>query len=82
MTIFRYPWYNLPATVHKILFHGVEIVESAVLAIGPQSKAQECRTIDTPRNVLQKLPYVIHVIWSHRILLLLVEAHSALQLII
>lgn len=42
-----YPWYNLPASVHKILFHGAEIVESAALPIKSLSEeAQECRNKD------------------------------------
>ncbi|BES91384.1 Hypothetical protein NTJ_04193 [Nesidiocoris tenuis] len=39
-----YPWYYLPANIHKILFHGTEIIESAALPIGSLSEeAQECR---------------------------------------
>ena len=30
----KYPWYPMPATVHKVLIHGRQIVESIVLPIG------------------------------------------------
>lgn len=37
-----YPWYFMPTTVHKILIHGHEIVESSILPIGQMSEdAQE-----------------------------------------
>nr|KAF7437790.1 hypothetical protein H0235_000181 [Vespula pensylvanica] len=29
-----YPWYNMSITVHKILIHGPEVIESALLPIG------------------------------------------------
>ena len=42
-----YRWYNLPPTVHKILIHGKEIIECAVLPIGALSEeAQESRNKD------------------------------------
>ena len=30
----KYPWYPMPATVHKVLIHGRQIVENTVLPIG------------------------------------------------
>ncbi len=33
-----YNWYYLPATVHKVLMHGAEIIESMVLPIGQLSE--------------------------------------------
>jgi len=29
-----YPWYYMPASVHKILIHGATVIESALLPIG------------------------------------------------
>lgn len=44
IAVTKYHWYYLPSTVHKILFHGAEIIEHAVLPIGSLSEeAQECR---------------------------------------
>lgn len=34
LAISLYPWYNMPSTVHKVLIHGKEIIESAALPIG------------------------------------------------
>jgi len=40
----NYPWFYLPASVHKILIHGTQIFENAILPIGLISeKAQEAR---------------------------------------
>jgi hypothetical protein len=42
-----YPWYYLPASVHKILLHGAEVIKHALLPIGELSEeAQECRNKD------------------------------------
>ena len=39
-----YPWYYLPASVHKILMYGKDIIESCALPIGSLSEgAQESR---------------------------------------
>lgn len=39
-----YPWYYMPVTVHKILFHGGAIISSCILPIGNFSEeAQEAR---------------------------------------
>ena len=39
-----YPWYYMPASVHKILIHGGRVIESAILPIGMLSEeAQEAR---------------------------------------
>lgn len=48
--ISKYPWFYLPATVHKILIHGTQIVENAILPIGLLSEeAQEARNKDMKR---------------------------------
>jgi hypothetical protein len=40
----KYPWYNMPPTVHKILIHGPDIISNALLPIGQLSEeAQEAR---------------------------------------
>ncbi|XP_060871340.1 uncharacterized protein LOC132945581 [Metopolophium dirhodum] len=42
-----YPWYNMPASVHKILIHGADVIQHALLPIGQLSEeAQECRNKD------------------------------------
>lgn len=47
LAIEMYPWYYMPSTVHKILIHGAEIIEAAVLPIGLLSEeAQESRNKD------------------------------------
>lgn len=39
-----YPWYYMPASVHKVLIHGSTIISSAILPIGQMSEeAQEAR---------------------------------------
>jgi len=48
--ISKYPWFYLPASVHKILIHGTQIVENAILPIGLLSEeAQEARNKDMKR---------------------------------
>lgn len=43
----KYPWYYMPVTVHKILFHGKIIIDSCILPIGQLSEeAQEARNKD------------------------------------
>lgn len=43
----KYDWYYLPASVHKILIHGSQIVLKAILPIGQMSEeAAECRNKD------------------------------------
>lgn len=43
----KYPWYFMPATVHKILIHGAIIIKEAILPIGQLSEeAQESRNKD------------------------------------
>lgn len=45
-----YSWYYMPATVHKILVHGADIIHSALLPIGQLSEeAQEARNKDCRR---------------------------------
>jgi hypothetical protein len=45
-----YGWYNMPPTVHKLLIHGADIIENAVLPIGQLSEeAQEARNKDIKR---------------------------------
>lgn len=42
--VFLYPWYKMPATMHKILLHGWEIVQYCPVPIGQFSEeAQEAR---------------------------------------
>ncbi|XP_034192452.2 uncharacterized protein LOC117609839 [Osmia lignaria lignaria] len=37
-----YPWYYMPTSVHKLLMHGTEIIDSSILPIGQMSEdAQE-----------------------------------------
>ena len=39
-----YPWYYMPATVHKVLLHGADIIASLELPVGAYSEeAQEAR---------------------------------------
>ena len=43
----KYPWYMMPPTVHKILIHGPQIIDNALLPIGQLSEeAQEARNKD------------------------------------
>ena len=45
-----YPWYPMPPTVHKILIHGHEIIQTALLPIGQLSEeAQEARNKEFKR---------------------------------
>lgn len=45
-----YSWYYMPATVHKILVHGADVIQSALLPIGQLSEeAQEARNKDCRR---------------------------------
>lgn len=47
LAVSLYPWYFMPVTVHKILIHGADIIESAALPIGLLSEeAQESRNKD------------------------------------
>lgn len=42
-----YPWYYMPSSVHKILIHGADIIQNAVLPIGMMSEeALESRNKD------------------------------------
>lgn len=34
----EYPWYYMPASVHKILIHGANVIDSALLSIGELSE--------------------------------------------
>lgn len=46
----KYPWYNMPPTLHKYLIHGPEIISSALLPIGQLTEeAQEARNKDFKR---------------------------------
>ena len=38
LVVEKYPWYNMPASVHKILIHGGEIVKHALVPIGQLSE--------------------------------------------
>lgn len=45
-----YGWYYMPASVHKILIHGADVIENAILPIGQLSEeAQESRNKDFKR---------------------------------
>lgn len=47
MYVAKYPWYYMPASVHKILLHGAIIIKEAILPIGQLSEeAQESRNKD------------------------------------
>lgn len=44
----EYSWFNMPVTVHKILYHGKDIISSCILPIGNFSEeAQESRNKDS-----------------------------------
>ncbi|GBP72056.1 hypothetical protein EVAR_48550_1 [Eumeta japonica] len=42
-----YPWYNLPSSVHKVLIHGSEVIDHALLSIGELSEeaAEACNKL-------------------------------------
>lgn len=45
-----YSWYYMPATVHKILVHGADVIQSSLLPIGQLSEeSQEARNKDCRR---------------------------------
>lgn len=45
--VLAYSWYYMPTTVHKLLIHGPQIIQSALLPIGQLSEeAQEARNKD------------------------------------
>lgn len=47
MFVSLYPWYPMPTTVHKVLIHGHQIIETSILPIGQLSEeAQEARNKD------------------------------------
>lgn len=49
-----YPWYYMPVSVHKVLWHGKIIIQNCILPIGQLSEeAQESRNKDTRRYRLQ-----------------------------
>ena len=49
-----YPWYYMPVSVHKVLWHGKAIIEHCILPIGQLSEeAQESRNKDNRRYRLQ-----------------------------
>jgi len=44
MLVKEYPWYYMPASVHKILLHGLSVISAALLPISQMSEeAQEAR---------------------------------------
>lgn len=46
----EYYWYNMPVSVHKVLYHGKDVVASCILPIGQLSEeAQEARNKDVRR---------------------------------
>lgn len=43
----KYPWFNMPSSVHKVLIHGADIIESVSLPLGMMSEeALEARNKD------------------------------------
>lgn len=47
----KYPWYNMPPTLHKYFIHGPEIVSSALFPIGQLTEeAQEALNKDFKKN--------------------------------
>lgn len=49
-----YEWYYMPVTVHKVLVHGADIIDSCILPIGQLSEeAQEARNRDLRRYRLE-----------------------------
>ncbi|XP_065669294.1 uncharacterized protein LOC136088723 [Hydra vulgaris] len=51
----KYPWYNMPTTVHKVLIHGALITKTAILPIGQLPEdAQESRNKDSRRFLQEK----------------------------
>ncbi|KAK2577975.1 hypothetical protein KPH14_002674 [Odynerus spinipes] len=50
MYIAKYRCYNIPSTVHKVLVHGKQIIESCTFPVGSLSEeVQECRNKDYKR---------------------------------
>ena len=43
----KYSWYNLPASVHKVLIHGSEVIDHCLLSIGELSEeaAESCNKL-------------------------------------
>ena len=47
LLVAEFPWFYLPASIHKILIHGADVVSAAILPIGQLSEeAQEARNKD------------------------------------
>jgi len=36
LSVHLYPWYYMPASVHKILIHGADVIKFAILPIGKE----------------------------------------------
>lgn len=52
----NYSWFNMPASVHKVLIHGANIINSFVIPIGQLSEeAQEARNKDLKRCCLKRI---------------------------
>lgn len=50
MLVQEYPWFRMPATVHKILIHGAKVISSFLVPIGQLSEeAQESKNKDVKR---------------------------------
>ncbi|XP_052835600.1 uncharacterized protein LOC128252141 [Drosophila gunungcola] len=48
-----YPWYYMPLTLHKLLIHGTEVINYALLPIGQLTEeAQEARNMDVFNRLL------------------------------
>ncbi|XP_049316979.1 uncharacterized protein LOC125779750 [Bactrocera dorsalis] len=59
----KYPWFYLPPSVHKILVHGFEVIESAIISIGELSEeAAEAKNKDIKRiSYLHEQKYAVYI---------------------
>jgi len=46
-----YPWYYMPASIHKLLIHGSDIVKNAIVPIGQLSEMLRERITNTSENI-------------------------------
>lgn len=58
-----YEWYYLPASIHKILFHGSAIMEHFLVPIGQLSEeAQEAKNKEWKRYILKILIFSVLIL--------------------
>lgn len=58
-----YEWYYLPASIHKILFHGSAIMEHFLVPIGQLSEeAQEAKNKEWKRYILKILFFSVLIL--------------------